>query len=111
MPILRIGPVTPTPRYEHRLGRFRFNGEVLRGRWSEIISGQIFGRFVVIEARTRIEYDCIEYLAFSDLFDPLEEGMMAPLYDVLISRELVHGSPMFSVSAKRSELQPDPNYD
>lgn len=45
----------------------------------------MFGNFVVVEARFRYDLGAIEYLAFSPLFDEVEEGVVAPEYDLVVT--------------------------
>lgn len=46
----------------------------------------VFGKCVVIEATHRFDRDAIEYLAFSEDFEPVPVAMEAPVYEVEISR-------------------------
>jgi hypothetical protein len=67
---------------ENRLGRFILHREVFH-RWEDMLP--LMGNFVVIEAKFRWDTNCIEYLAYSNLFEPIEEGVAAPEYDIEVA--------------------------
>lgn len=67
-----------------RLGRFRINEELLHLHCDELLA--IFSACVVVEARHRYEYRCIEYLAYSELFEVCPEGSVPPVYEVVFKR-------------------------
>jgi hypothetical protein len=43
------------------------------------------GKCIPVRAEMRWEYDAIDYIAMSDQFDPVPEGMMVPTYQVEIT--------------------------
>jgi len=47
----------------------------------------VFAGMVVIEAQMRWEIDGVEYLALSDRFDPVPDGVSAPSYEVTFRRD------------------------
>lgn len=67
-------------KFLSRLGWFRISREQIRARPDAFLS--LFGRMVVVEAKLRWEDCSIEYLAASELFDPVPDGLRAPTYVV-----------------------------
>lgn len=45
---------------------------------------EIFSKVIVIDAKYDYMSDSIEYTAYSELFDPIPMGQVAPVYSVLI---------------------------
>src|SRR6478736_1843756 len=76
---LQIGPEDIPERKESPLlskrGRFKLSRELIRTDAHNL--APLFSRVIVLEAEIRWECDCVEYLALSDLFGELPEGVMA----------------------------------
>jgi hypothetical protein len=67
------------------LGRLRLSRKILSEQPEDVIP--VFVGMVVIEAQMRWEIDGVEYLALSDRFDPVPEGVSAPSYEVSFRRD------------------------
>lgn len=94
------------PRPARRLGRFHVSRCLLEN-WADGAILALFSNFVVVRAEVRYEFDSIEYLAFSELFEEVEQGIVPPLYEIQCHREFVAGlSPVFSFTASKSQIQP-----
>src|ERR1051326_8890 len=68
-----------------RLGRFVISEDILRsGGWRALLP--LFEKVVVVRAFEHFDVGHIEYLAFSDMFEPIEMWRPAPLYEIQFSR-------------------------
>jgi hypothetical protein len=67
---------------KHRLGKFNLDQDYVR-RWEELLP--IMGNFVIV--RAEFEYDTckISYMAYSPLFDEVEEYCECPEYEINIT--------------------------
>jgi len=68
-----------------RLGRFNVSRMLLREQPERL--KPLFAEMIVVEAQMRWERDSVEYLAMSDRFDVVEEGMMCPLYEITFRKD------------------------
>ena len=64
-----------------RRGRFRASCILLETLDVDKVHA-LFDRMIILEATRSWDQDCVEYLAWSDLFDVCGEGEMAPLYEI-----------------------------
>tara|TARA_R110000868_G_scaffold7251_1_gene39668 strand:- start:104 stop:376 length:273 start_codon:yes stop_codon:yes gene_type:complete len=70
-----------TSNIDRRLGRFFISSQILREQPESLRT--LFAKMIVVEAQMRWERDSVEYLAMSDRFEPVEEGVMCPIYDII----------------------------
>ncbi len=63
-----------------RIGRFRISRNLL-WRFPEKLR-EIFDLVVVLEAQMKWEFDSVEYLAISDFFEEVPDGVAAPEYQI-----------------------------
>lgn len=66
----------------------------------------MFGKMIVLEARHDYRTRSVEYVAESDLFDPVEDCCIAPQYEIQFSR---FGGSLV-VSARRCDPAPVLNF-
>lgn len=71
------------PRYERRLGRFALSRMMIER--DQETARAIMGRCIIVRCEMMYESNTLEYLALSPDFDELQQGMMAPAYEVHIS--------------------------
>lgn len=64
-----------------RAGRFRIHRMFFETRDSEKLL-RFFGNFVVVRAELLYTEDCVEYTAYSPLFELVDRGDLIPLYEV-----------------------------
>lgn len=76
------GPATGVVR---RLGRFLVSRTLLREQPEQL--KPLFSEMIVVEAQMRWERDSVEYLAMSDRFEVVEEGVMCPLYEITFRKD------------------------
>ena len=67
-------------KFLSRLGWFRISRDQIRARPDALLP--LFGKMVIVEAKIRWEHDSVEYLAASELFEPVPDGLRAPKYVV-----------------------------
>ena len=82
---------------KHRLGKFKFAQDYMQ-KWEELLP--IMGNFVIV--RAEFEYDTrkICYMAYSPLFDEVEEYCECPEYDINVT---LNDFGPAEISAKRIE--------
>lgn len=68
-----------------RLGRFKISGRLLYEQPEQL--KPLFAEMIVVEAQMRWEHSCVEYLAMSERFEVLPEGLVAPLYEITFRRD------------------------
>ena len=68
---------------DKRIGRFEMSRELIE-RDPETARA-IMGRCIVVRCEMMYEHDTLEYVALSPDFDEVQQGMIAPEYDVIIS--------------------------
>lgn len=68
-----------------RIGRFRINRKLILRNTDELLP--LFSEMVVVEAQMRWEYDAIEYVALSKRFEKQPQGVTAPMYKIVFSRD------------------------
>lgn len=69
-----------------QLGRFRVSLLALEYMLSEAVLSAM-SNFLIVRAETLYHMNAIEYVAYSDLFEPVEEGCEPPLYLVEIDSD------------------------
>jgi hypothetical protein len=74
----------PSPLLKHR-GRFRISRHLIQRHPEDLMT--ILSGMVVIEASSKWEGDCIEYLALCERFEPLDEYIMAPFYHLNLRKD------------------------
>lgn len=62
---------------KHRVGKFRIPKRFIHDREAKII----FSKCVPVRAEYMFYGDYIEYVAYSDLFEEIEEGCEPPVYE------------------------------
>jgi len=67
---------------ERRLGKFVIHRSLIVDDTRGVMLREIMGRMLVIRAELMMDSDNVEYVAFSDLFDPLGEGEKVPWYAI-----------------------------
>lgn len=72
----------PDPR---KLGRFYLSAERIRQKWPELCA-LVFARVVVVRAEMLWQTNAVEYLAYSEDFEPVPEGVAPPEYQFLITK-------------------------
>ena len=73
------------PEHLRRVGRFYISEEVLWGCFDGVLEA-LNGVFV-IRCEHLYDRDGFEYMAYSDKFDLVEQGNIAPMYSLLCDRE------------------------
>lgn len=79
-----------------RLGRFNVSRVLLREQPEQL--KPLFAEMIVVEAQMRWERDRVEYLAMSERFEVVPEGVMAPLYEITFERDEVGRVTMHDVA-------------
>lgn len=67
---------------KHRLGRFKLDQEYMY-KWEELLP--LMGNFVIVDVQRQYDTRKIEYLAYSPLFEEIEEYVKAPDYEVVVT--------------------------
>jgi len=67
---------------KHRLGRFKLDQEYMH-RWEELLP--VMGNFVIVDVQRQYDTHKMEYLAYSPLFEEIEEYIKAPDYEVVVT--------------------------
>ncbi len=70
------------------LGRFRISNDLLSDAHKDLYG--VFSKVIVLRAEYLWDVGCTEYLAISEEFRKVPEGMTAPLYDVIMSQLASH---------------------
>lgn len=70
---------------KRRLGVFRIHPDMLESGDKNALK-LMFGRMVVLEARHDYAIRSVEYVAESDLFEPVESFCRAPEYEIVFTR-------------------------
>ena len=71
------------PRYDRRIGRFALSRLIVER--DQETARAIMGRCIVLRCEMMYHMNALEYIAMSPDFDEIEQGMIAPEYDVHIS--------------------------
>lgn len=95
-------------RKSNRVGRFSLSDDFISDAASHITAEgdaeffAIFRRCVVVRAECQYATRCIEYVAFCDQFDEVENGFSLPVYDIDITRSesLMGGVPVVTFEPK-----------
>ena len=66
---------------KNKIGRFSISATLLR-EWERFIP--MFGNFAIIDARLHWDTQSVEYLAYSELFDEVDQSQAAPTYEITI---------------------------
>lgn len=66
-----------------RIGRFALSAELVKR--DQETARKIMGRCIVVRCEMMFEHDTLEYVALSPDFKEIEQGMITPVYDVIIS--------------------------
>ena len=77
-----------------RIGKFRVAGMFLQP--DNDCAKRLFAKVIVMDVVRHWELDAVDYIGYSDEFDPIPEGERASVYDVICS-----GDPIV-VSFRRS---------
>jgi hypothetical protein len=90
------------PREERkRIGAFTVSAHVIKD-WKHQAVQSLFGAVVVLRCEHHFHSDTFEYVAYSELFEPVPSCMVAPRYELEVHREPVaEGSAVYSFTAKR----------
>lgn len=87
-------PNPETEKGEHRLGRFIIDKQFLLGHKKDLTD--LFGKMVVLRVHERVDCWGIEYVAISEMFDPVPFGNVIPLYQI-VSTKNTDGSVNFRI--------------
>lgn len=80
-----LEPIGKPPRSPRRhLGYFYVSDVMARYYWEELLP--VMASVVPIEVEFRFDLNAFEYLAHSHLFEEVEEGMVAPCYDCILTK-------------------------
>ena len=72
--------------FSRRRGKFMVSRELLSEATPELV--EFMKNFLIIRAEMLFHTDAIEYIAISELFDPVKEGYDAPEYDFTITKKI-----------------------
>jgi len=62
-----------------RVGRFQIHiGIIEKGKPEQL--KQLFGEMIITRAEMLLHTGCIDYIAISDMFDPIKPGEQIPVY-------------------------------
>ena len=68
---------------ERRVGKFRLSGKFLYGDLSKVKA--LFRDLLVLRAENDFASNSIEYTVTGDILDPIVEGTIPPIYEVIVS--------------------------
>ncbi len=83
-------------KHKHKLGRFKVSEEFIRRDWRSLL--QLFANFVIVDAKWNFATRSVEYLAFSELFEEIEDGVEAPDYAIEVTKH--HGDRLTFKASK-----------
>ena len=69
-----------------RLGRYRIPRHILLSLEPDP-ARKLFSKFIIIDCKYLIHLAAFEYIAYSDLFEPVECGQECPMYLIKITKE------------------------
>ena len=69
---------------ENRIGRFTIFNDILRNGWHDLLP--LMGNFVVVQTQIDLAMNTTEYVAYSPMFDVIEEFSSAPRYELTIAQ-------------------------
>ena len=69
---------------EKRVGKFRIPVQFIRDITNKNILSNLFKNVIVIREEMQFWHNNIEYEAFSEMFDEIEDGLETPYYDVCL---------------------------
>ncbi len=73
-----------TPRPERRMGYFYVSRLIVEEHWDKLLV--VMPHIVPLQVQYRPDMDAYEYLAHSELFEVIERGYCAPIYDCIFTR-------------------------
>lgn len=73
LPTSKVSFLNPPVNPPNKIGKFSFTFDLVREHWPELV--QIMSGVVVIEASTDIYSKKVNYRAFSELFDEVDNSM------------------------------------
>ncbi len=68
---------------DNRIGKFKIYHDMLRNGWHDLLP--IMGNFVIVQASMDWATSATEYVAYSPLFDVVDDGVSAPEYALHIA--------------------------
>lgn len=75
-----------SPDFSRRRGKFKVSRELLSSATPVLV--EFMKNFLVVRAEMHFNGDLIEYVAISELFDPIKESYDAPEYDFTIVKRV-----------------------
>lgn len=93
---------------KRRLGFFRIHRDFLFHENNTALK-VLFSNMIILEARHSFREDCVEYIAISELFEVIDNGVAAPAYEIKFGRHGPNGEHL-SISAVRCEPAPVMNF-
>ena len=75
---LQPNDLPASPILEHQLGVFKLPLDLIQSNPAACL--QLFAHVVVMEAGLRLNEGCVQYLGYSEHFEPLALGAVAPAY-------------------------------
>ena len=88
-----------------RIGQFFIPRQAIFNNQDDVLA--IMQHVIVVRAEMHLNRDGVEYVGYSDLFDEIEEGLVAPHYTFTIHREDYGDGYIVSV---KEVMRIDPHY-